>query len=168
VVGAKGFEPSTSWSRTRRASQAALRPDSHAPPQLKPKRSQQLTTAPAPHLHHECRAFRFPTPTVPINANANAETSLHFSPSPSARLPRLESIRLESSAQELVTLDWNDQKSLCHLGAIQRGWPHGLHVKNRPRKTNRREFFAPGGHTQPTRLLELEAQCELHRARIRQ
>jgi hypothetical protein len=30
MVGAKGFEPSTSWSRTRRASQAALRPDSHA------------------------------------------------------------------------------------------------------------------------------------------
>ena len=30
VVGAKGFEPSTSWSRTRRASQAALRPDGHA------------------------------------------------------------------------------------------------------------------------------------------
>jgi hypothetical protein len=27
VVGANGFEPSTSWSRTRRASQAALRPD---------------------------------------------------------------------------------------------------------------------------------------------
>jgi hypothetical protein len=32
VVGAKGFEPSTSWSRTRRASQAALRPDVYAPP----------------------------------------------------------------------------------------------------------------------------------------
>src|ERR1700686_206488 len=30
MVGAKGFEPSTSWSRTRRASQAALRPDSKA------------------------------------------------------------------------------------------------------------------------------------------
>ena len=30
VVGANGFEPSTSWSRTRRASQAALRPDRHA------------------------------------------------------------------------------------------------------------------------------------------
>ena len=27
MVGANGFEPSTSWSRTRRASQAALRPD---------------------------------------------------------------------------------------------------------------------------------------------
>jgi hypothetical protein len=27
LVGAKGFEPSASWSRTRRASQAALRPD---------------------------------------------------------------------------------------------------------------------------------------------
>jgi hypothetical protein len=27
VVGASGFEPPTSWSRTRRASQAALRPD---------------------------------------------------------------------------------------------------------------------------------------------
>ncbi len=30
VVGANGFEPSTSWSRTRRASQAALRPDRSA------------------------------------------------------------------------------------------------------------------------------------------
>ena len=30
MVGAKGFEPSTSWSRTRRASQAALRPDGEA------------------------------------------------------------------------------------------------------------------------------------------
>ena len=30
MVGAKGFEPSTSWSRTRRASQAALRPDKKA------------------------------------------------------------------------------------------------------------------------------------------
>jgi hypothetical protein len=29
MVGAKGFEPSTSWSRTRRASQAALRPESY-------------------------------------------------------------------------------------------------------------------------------------------
>ncbi len=29
VVGAKGFEPSTSWSRTRRASQAALRPEAY-------------------------------------------------------------------------------------------------------------------------------------------
>jgi hypothetical protein len=28
MVGASGFEPPTSWSRTRRASQAALRPDS--------------------------------------------------------------------------------------------------------------------------------------------
>ena len=27
VVGARGFEPPASWSRTRRASQAALRPD---------------------------------------------------------------------------------------------------------------------------------------------
>ena len=104
MVGAKGFEPSTSWSRTRRASQAALRPDSHAPPQLKPKRSQQLTTAPAPHLPTP-RMSPFPTPTVPFNSNANAETSLNFSPSPSARLPRLESIRLESSAREPVTLD---------------------------------------------------------------
>ena len=27
MVGARGFEPPASWSRTRRASQAALRPD---------------------------------------------------------------------------------------------------------------------------------------------
>ena len=30
MVGANGFEPSTSWSRTRRASQAALRPEQDA------------------------------------------------------------------------------------------------------------------------------------------
>jgi hypothetical protein len=30
VVGANGFEPSTSWSRTRRSSQAEPRPDRHA------------------------------------------------------------------------------------------------------------------------------------------
>ena len=30
MVGAKGFEPSTSWSRTRRASQAALRPECYS------------------------------------------------------------------------------------------------------------------------------------------
>src|SRR5487761_179742 len=37
MVGAKGFEPSTSWSRTRRASQAALRPD-----RLRQKRKQPI------------------------------------------------------------------------------------------------------------------------------
>ena len=44
MVGAKGFEPSTSWSRTRRASQAALRPDRHAPPQ-NPSRNAQVSLA---------------------------------------------------------------------------------------------------------------------------
>jgi hypothetical protein len=29
MVGANGFEPSTSWSRTRRSSQAEPRPDCH-------------------------------------------------------------------------------------------------------------------------------------------
>ena len=43
MVGAKGFEPSTSWSRTRRASQAALRPDSHAPPHFRPERNHSLS-----------------------------------------------------------------------------------------------------------------------------
>jgi hypothetical protein len=48
VVGAKGFEPSTSWSRTRRASQAALRPDikpSHNKFTLDPRASQHDITA---------------------------------------------------------------------------------------------------------------------------
>src|SRR5258708_10317097 len=43
VVGAKGFEPSTSWSRTRRASQAALRPERPAPDRVGPSRSYSLT-----------------------------------------------------------------------------------------------------------------------------
>jgi hypothetical protein len=48
VVGAKGFEPSTSWSRTRRASQAALRPDtSHAKLQLQFKRGKTAYHTPS-------------------------------------------------------------------------------------------------------------------------
>src|SRR5712664_4130212 len=43
MVGAKGFEPSTSWSRTRRASQAALRPERPAPDRVGPSRSYSLT-----------------------------------------------------------------------------------------------------------------------------
>jgi hypothetical protein len=51
MVGAKGFEPSTSWSRTRRASQAALRPDRHAPPpKHSTERANQLSTANTTHL----------------------------------------------------------------------------------------------------------------------
>src|SRR6267378_682027 len=49
MVGANGFEPSTSWSRTRRASQAALRPDCytrmlHCKPSRASRLSQLLTT----------------------------------------------------------------------------------------------------------------------------
>jgi hypothetical protein len=38
MVGASGFEPPASWSRTRRASQAALRPDNRHPGAVKPAR----------------------------------------------------------------------------------------------------------------------------------
>ena len=38
MVGASGFEPPASWSRTRRASQAALRPDGRHPGAIKPAR----------------------------------------------------------------------------------------------------------------------------------
>ncbi len=38
MVGARGFEPPASWSRTRRASQAALRPDrGHSSPKYWPE-----------------------------------------------------------------------------------------------------------------------------------
>ena len=57
MVGAKGFEPSTSWSRTRRASQAALRPDGHAPPHHRPERKQELTTASASHPYRQDQGF---------------------------------------------------------------------------------------------------------------
>ncbi len=44
LVGANGFEPSTSWSRTRRASQAALRPDCYARAKLSvPSETLRLT-----------------------------------------------------------------------------------------------------------------------------
>ncbi len=45
MVGANGFEPSTSWSRTRRASQAALRPDESAGGKTQPKREYKISIA---------------------------------------------------------------------------------------------------------------------------
>jgi hypothetical protein len=68
VVGAKGFEPSTSWSRTRRASQAALRPDIHAQRYDKSQALSQLITAPdsqhaaKSHAHAKGAVARFPPP----------------------------------------------------------------------------------------------------------
>src|SRR5271169_2345163 len=51
MVGAKGFEPSTSWSRTRRASQAALRPDRKTWAEFfHPKLDLQISTAAAARL----------------------------------------------------------------------------------------------------------------------
>jgi hypothetical protein len=45
MVGAIGFEPTASWSRTRRASQAALRPDCHAQPHFPPSATNSLSQA---------------------------------------------------------------------------------------------------------------------------
>jgi hypothetical protein len=52
MVGAKGFEPSTSWSRTRRASQAALRPDRTCSAPQRLERNHNISIAP----QHETRA----------------------------------------------------------------------------------------------------------------
>ena len=46
MVGAKGFEPSTSWSRTRRASQAALRPDRTCSAPQRLERNHNISIAP--------------------------------------------------------------------------------------------------------------------------
>jgi hypothetical protein len=101
MVGAKGFEPSTSWSRTRRASQAALRPDSHAPPQLKPKRLHQVTTAPGRHPHQPLHKNE-PSRCV-INTQSSIATTACSRPSsilvkqpPGGKFPRWPFNRLES------------------------------------------------------------------------
>jgi hypothetical protein len=61
VVGAKGFEPSTSWSRTRRASQAALRPDCYTRmPHCKPSRTFRLSQLRAPKLQRTFLKQSFP------------------------------------------------------------------------------------------------------------
>jgi hypothetical protein len=55
MVGARGFEPPASWSRTRRASQAALRPDdthSGTPKKKRPEWNTQNSIALRPSL--EC------------------------------------------------------------------------------------------------------------------
>src|SRR6266852_4556473 len=56
VVGAKGFEPSTSWSRTRRASQAALRPDntrSHGKSCIRAEHKNSTAHGPVPETLRE-------------------------------------------------------------------------------------------------------------------
>src|ERR1700737_1585489 len=53
VVGAKGFEPSTSWSRTRRASQAALRPDRTCSAPQRLERNQNINKTPQPETSFE-------------------------------------------------------------------------------------------------------------------
>ncbi len=69
MVGANGFEPSTSWSRTRRSSQAEPRPDCYGtnlvifrrplvPIDLADKSacSAELSHAPTGTLKHSCEA----------------------------------------------------------------------------------------------------------------
>src|ERR1700719_2647623 len=56
VVGASGFEPPASWSRTRRASQAALRPDSRHPGAIETARveySEYHSSTPRPRVRNE-------------------------------------------------------------------------------------------------------------------
>jgi hypothetical protein len=64
VVGANGFEPSTSWSRTRRASQAALRPESDFLPEMSLRGIWYVRN------HAERRAGRvsLPAPTIKVTA----------------------------------------------------------------------------------------------------
>src|SRR5438105_6900027 len=64
LVGANGFEPSTSWSRTRRASQAALRPDRKAG-FARLKLHIQISTALHPRLHEACPVV----PSLPLSCS---------------------------------------------------------------------------------------------------
>ena len=67
MVGAKGFEPSTSWSRTRRASQAALRPDTE-------EIHGQETPAETPRIAQDRRADQrtYPGPAMEFHARKHS------------------------------------------------------------------------------------------------
>src|SRR5271170_5407327 len=68
MAGAKGFEPSTSWSRTRRASQAALRPDGATQSQIfRAERELYISTPRAPLLGTSC-AWRWRVLTMVTQA----------------------------------------------------------------------------------------------------
>ena len=54
MVGARGFEPPASWSRTRRASQAALRPDDTHSSALENRPEWNLQNSIALRLSLEC------------------------------------------------------------------------------------------------------------------
>ena len=120
MVGAKGFEPSTSWSRTRRASQAALRPDSHAPSDLRPERKQQLITALRGIHNAKITILRaYPNKQTRKGFAARAQT---YSPvdgrvltknktagklaSPGGLLPNLVSVRTRSAMRTASSVDW--------------------------------------------------------------
>jgi hypothetical protein len=71
MVGASGFEPPASWSRTRRASQAALRPDNTHSGALKKQPEWNIQNSIALRLSLECgglRAFHAGAPR--LNAGA--------------------------------------------------------------------------------------------------
>src|ERR1700761_1695225 len=72
MVGANGFEPSTSWSRTRRASQAALRPDRHDPPLVTGERVLKLNTANTRHLEQSIRQIPTSKGNLIVHVNAAA------------------------------------------------------------------------------------------------
>jgi hypothetical protein len=57
MVGARGFEPPASWSRTRRASQAALRPDDTHSGALEKRPEWNIQNSIALHLSLERRGL---------------------------------------------------------------------------------------------------------------
>jgi hypothetical protein len=142
VVGAKGFEPSTSWSRTRRASQAALRPDSHARLQVKPERSEKLTTTPACHLR----------PLFNLHTRCPALLTTQFANQSQRMIGRRSVIPKPTSTSVGEGLQRKFQ------------WPpkraHCLHCSSQKKPPETR---VPGGQYLAIAIyLELEAQCELH------
>src|SRR5271154_6091794 len=98
VVGAIGFEPTASWSRTRRASQAALRPD------IAQERDSRAGT--------KNSTAKVPRPETPVPRFANASTAPKKPPErllpPAARTKR-------------ICLELEPQCELHHARLIEQG-----------------------------------------------
>ena len=106
MVGAKGFEPSTSWSRTRRASQAALRPDRHAPPQFRPRAKSTFhysldvataTTAKIATLAVRLENSAFPRPALHPSCNPLIDLNVQCKTKNAGELASPGGPRLDSS-----------------------------------------------------------------------
>jgi hypothetical protein len=154
VVGAKGFEPSTSWSRTRRASQAALRPDGHAPPHFQPRAPATAYHSPQLRIYaRKKNGFEPPGPLLiqgcrtlwgfPKGAGLDSTASPSLQIDSSRRSIPASTLCSPHGADPTVTRIEKQPRARCYAPSSTNP---SISTFNRHKKKAARELASPGGH----------------------